>query len=220
MQLARGRARRPRGARPRAVCHRPRLTSAALHLSARLASPAPGDSASCKPARRRAAAPADRAARPTPPWTTVPTWSTRLRRPNPLPPSPRARRLAGAGAALGVWAWWAAKEGAYFGVVLLPGAILLCVGAALLAALRALARASCGSRRRWSSRWARSRRSACWALLSALWSPAPDVAVADGQRILVYALAFGARPRPLQPARRRGWSSRSCRSPSPAPSPG
>ena len=32
----------------------------------------------------------------------------------------------------GAWAWWAAKEGAYFGVVLLPGLIVLCAGAALL----------------------------------------------------------------------------------------
>ena len=30
-----------------------------------------------------------------------------------------------------------------------------------------------------------------WSALSALWSPAPDVAVADAQRVLIYALAFG-----------------------------
>ena len=30
-----------------------------------------------------------------------------------------------------------------------------------------------------------------WAALSALWSPVPDVAIEDGQRILTYALAFG-----------------------------
>ena len=29
-----------------------------------------------------------------------------------------------------------------------------------------------------------------WAALSALWSPAPDLAIADGQRILAYAVAF------------------------------
>ena len=87
------------------------------------------------------------------------------------------------------WAWWAAKEGAYFGVVLLPGAMLLCAGAALLfwfsprreghglswpvlvsiAALVALAG---------------------WSALSALWSPAGDVALLDAQRILTYALCF------------------------------
>ena len=32
----------------------------------------------------------------------------------------------------GVWGWWAWQDGAYFGVVLLPGAIVLCAGAALL----------------------------------------------------------------------------------------
>jgi O-Antigen ligase len=90
----------------------------------------------------------------------------------------------------GVWAWWAWQEGAYFGVVLLPGAIVLCLVALLFtrlapwppglvlsrAAVVALA-ALCGL--------------GVWALLSALWSPAPDAAVADGQRILTYALAFG-----------------------------
>ena len=30
-----------------------------------------------------------------------------------------------------------------------------------------------------------------WAALSALWSPVPDIAIGDGQRILTYALAFG-----------------------------
>ena len=29
-----------------------------------------------------------------------------------------------------------------------------------------------------------------WAALSAVWSPAPDLAIADGQRILAYAVAF------------------------------
>ena len=89
----------------------------------------------------------------------------------------------------GVWAWWAAKEGAYFGVVLLPGGVVLCVGAALIL---------------YYGRWrARLRLSppvivalgaltalGVWALLSALWSPSPDQAVGDGQRILIYALSF------------------------------
>jgi hypothetical protein len=89
-----------------------------------------------------------------------------------------------------VWCWWAAKRGAFFGTVMLPGTIALC-GAAILLALAAPWRASL-------------RRSpgvvaglvglvglGVWAALSALWSPAPDVAVTDGQRILMYALAFG-----------------------------
>src|SRR2546426_524054 len=30
-----------------------------------------------------------------------------------------------------------------------------------------------------------------WTLVSALWSPAPDVALEDAQRVAMYALAFG-----------------------------
>lgn len=87
------------------------------------------------------------------------------------------------------WAWWAWQKGAYFGVVLLPGAILLCLVAALLTRFAP-----------WRGQLALSRPvilALCgltalglWALLSALWSPAPDVAIGDGQRILVYALSF------------------------------
>jgi hypothetical protein len=90
----------------------------------------------------------------------------------------------------GVWAWWAWQQGAYFGVVLLPGAIVLCLVALLFTRLAP-----------WPSGLVLSRAAVValaalsglgvWALLSALWSPAPDAAVADGQRILTYALAFG-----------------------------
>ena len=88
------------------------------------------------------------------------------------------------------WSWWAAKNGAFFGTVLLPGTILLCATAVLLA---------------WTAPWRGSLRSSwpatialaslgalgAWAALSALWSPTPDIAIGDGQRILTYALAFG-----------------------------
>jgi hypothetical protein len=89
-----------------------------------------------------------------------------------------------------VWSWWAAKDGAFFGTVLLPGTILLCATTVLLA---------------WTAPWRGSLRPSrpatialaslaglgTWAALSALWSPTPDVAIGDGQRILTYALAFG-----------------------------
>ena len=89
-----------------------------------------------------------------------------------------------------VWSWWAAKDGAFFGTVLLPGTILLCATTVVLA---------------WTAPWRGSLRPSrpatialaslaglgAWAALSALWSPTPDVAIDDGQRILTYALAFG-----------------------------
>ena len=88
-----------------------------------------------------------------------------------------------------VWAWWAAKEGGYFGSVHYPGIVVLCLGFLLV-----------------SSRMARASRLvlspparlalvallalAGWSALSALWSPSPDIAIADAQRIAGYALAF------------------------------
>jgi len=89
----------------------------------------------------------------------------------------------------GIWSWWAAESGAWFGVVLLPGAILLC---AVLIVLCVVAPAP-GLRMRPALVAAIAALIAlgAWATLSALWSPAPDAAVADGQRILVYAVAFG-----------------------------
>jgi O-antigen ligase len=89
-----------------------------------------------------------------------------------------------------IWAWWATKAGAYFPDVLLPGTIVLCIGACMLAGLAP-----------WRARLSLSKPTAValaalaglalWSLLSAFWSPAPDVAIEDAQRIFVYALAFG-----------------------------
>ena len=89
-----------------------------------------------------------------------------------------------------VWSWWAAKFGAFFGTVLLPGTMLLCATTVVLA---------------WAAPWRATLRPSrpatialaalaalgVWAALSALWSPAPDVAIETAQRILTYALAFG-----------------------------
>ena len=89
------------------------------------------------------------------------------------------------------WAWWAWQQGAYFGTVLYPGIVVLCAVGALVvmlvpwplrlrasppAALALFALAGLG----------------LWSIASALWSPSPETAVADGQRILTYAIAFGA----------------------------
>jgi O-Antigen ligase len=87
----------------------------------------------------------------------------------------------------GVLAWWGWKTGAYFGTVFLPGAmVLLLLLAALLfmapwpAALRGPTRIAVIALLGLSG----------WTLLSALWSPTPDVAIADTQRALTYTAAF------------------------------
>jgi hypothetical protein len=87
-----------------------------------------------------------------------------------------------------IWAWWAWKQGAYFGTVLFPGALLLLITAAvaLLAApldvsLRGPAGVALGA----------LAGIAALTALSALWSPSPDVAIADAERASVYLAAFG-----------------------------
>jgi hypothetical protein len=90
----------------------------------------------------------------------------------------------------GVWAWWGWKQGAYFAVVLLPGTILLCLVALLYASITPR---PAGVRLSLPAAIAIGALVAlgCWEVLSATWSPAPDAAVFDGQRVLVYALSFG-----------------------------
>lgn len=87
-----------------------------------------------------------------------------------------------------VLAWWGWKSGAYFGVVFLPGLLALL---ALLVALLVFAP--------WPARLQGPARVAllsllalsAWTLASALWSPSPDIAVSDAQRVFAYAVALG-----------------------------
>ncbi len=86
-----------------------------------------------------------------------------------------------------VWTWWALSKGAYFEEVLLPGGILLCATLAIVIGVSpgrlpitapiAVAMAALTTL-------------AAWSALSAIWSPIPDIAIADGQRIATYAIAF------------------------------
>lgn len=88
-----------------------------------------------------------------------------------------------------VWTWWAIEEGAYFGAVMYPGLVILCVGLILI-----------GRRATWDKPVTLSNPTmvalggllalGTWSALSAIWSPAPDVAIADAQRIFGYAIAF------------------------------
>jgi O-Antigen ligase len=89
----------------------------------------------------------------------------------------------------GLFAWWALKQGAYFGSVFYPGALgvyallfLLLIFtppggrldpaiAVALAALVALA---------------------AWMLLTLIWTPTPRGAIADAQRVFLYASVFAA----------------------------
>jgi O-antigen ligase len=89
-----------------------------------------------------------------------------------------------------VWSWWACKDGAYFGVVLLPGTIVLCAGLVILARV-APWRGRLSPRQPAAIALFALIALAAWAGLSALWSPAPEVAITDGLRIAVYALSFG-----------------------------
>jgi hypothetical protein len=102
----------------------------------------------------------------------------------PWPRLAVALPLAAVGA---VFAWWGWESGAYFGVVFLPGtmALLLLLGLLLLFGP-------------WPGRFETGTRVAlvallalgAWTLISGLWSPAADTAVADAQRVLGYAVLF------------------------------
>ncbi len=86
-----------------------------------------------------------------------------------------------------IFIWWAWKDGAYFGIVFFPGAlivyallIVLLIGAPFAARLDGPARvallAICAL--------------AAWTLLSILWSDSRQGAVQDGERAMLYAAVF------------------------------
>jgi hypothetical protein len=102
----------------------------------------------------------------------------------PTQPSAAILPLVFVGALL---AWWAWKNGAYFGVSFLPGAMaLLALTAAMLlfapwpATLRGGPRVA----------FVCLAGLAGWTLLSILWTPAREVAIADAQRVVAYTAAF------------------------------
>jgi tetratricopeptide (TPR) repeat protein len=107
------------------------------------------------------------------------------RRPQEITP-PAAFLLVSLSAIL---AWWASKEGGYFGTVLLPGIVILCAVAGILLVMlpprgTRLAPTVAGA-------LAALVGLGLWTLLSSVWTPAPDAALADAQRVLGYALLFG-----------------------------
>lgn len=115
----------------------------------------------------------------------------------PLPERERASTVSGAkpaalvllGALSIVFSWWTWQEGAYFGTVMLPGLIVLCCVTAMITGVAP-----------WHADFRHSRAVTVtlvalvglglWTLVSAFWSPAPDVAVFDAQRLFGYALVF------------------------------
>ena len=86
-----------------------------------------------------------------------------------------------------VWTWWGWKSGGFFGDVLIPGGIVLAVALAVLL-----------FRSPWPAAGSRPAvvalaalvALAAWTLLSILWSDAQEVAVADAEQVLVYAISF------------------------------
>jgi len=118
--------------------------------------------------------------------------------PKPSPESPHSSErgstaiatILALGVLGGTLTWWALKSGGYFGRVMYPGVALLGLGlVVLLAAAPWRASLALSSRARLAlySLLALG----FWSLSSALWSPTPDIAVEDAQRIVGYALFFG-----------------------------
>ena len=88
-----------------------------------------------------------------------------------------------------VWAWWAWRDGAFFGEIFYPGAIAVAI--LLLLLLRYVSLPPL--RAYWGAAvvMAGLVSLGCWTALSAAWSPAPDLALSEAARVLLYAAAFG-----------------------------
>ncbi len=88
----------------------------------------------------------------------------------------------------GVWSYWALNDGGYFGTAFYPGAFVL-IG--LLFVLSLAGPFAARLRGPAGLSLAAITGLGVWTLLTIAWSSAPDSAVEDGQKALVYACAFG-----------------------------
>ncbi len=88
---------------------------------------------------------------------------------------------------LGMWIWWALAQGAFFGTVLFPGAVVLYL---VLAVMVAMARFPINMSGPHAVALICFVGLGFWTALSILWSPAQDLAVDYAQRAFVYAAAF------------------------------
>jgi hypothetical protein len=102
------------------------------------------------------------------------------------PPSPAAALLP-LGLIAALIAWFAWERGAYFGITLLPGTIGLL---GLLVALLLFAPLPVRLRGPGLVCLVALGGIALLTLISATWSPAPDIAIEDAQRVLAYAVSF------------------------------
>jgi hypothetical protein len=89
-----------------------------------------------------------------------------------------------------VWGWWGWKQGGYFGTVRLPGIILLSAGTFLMTRVAPL-RATLAAAPAVQVAMFALLGLASWYLISILWTPAPDFAITDAQRVFAYAISFG-----------------------------
>ena len=105
------------------------------------------------------------------------------------PPDSRVAAYLLGATLLVVWTWWALGQGAFFGTVLLPGAILIYAVLALTVGSVRLPIASRGPHVIALLAFAGL---ALWTALSMLWTPAQDLALDYAQRAFVYTFAFVA----------------------------